>query len=213
MKELANMRVNYAMKSLDVTDVEPDPLIQFQKWFGEAVEAGVKEPNAMILSTVDENNGADARVMLLKGVERGGFVFYTNYESNKGQQLLLNKQCAITFLWLELERQVRIKGICNKVDQSITEQYFQTRPRESQLGAWTSPQSKIVSSRQELEDKYAENIQKFKEKETIPTPNFWGGFCVVPKEIEFWQGRPGRLHDRVKYILNSENWQIVRLAP
>lgn len=213
MNELANMRVNYALKSLDVKDVDTDPLIQFRNWFAEAVAGGVKEPNAMILSTVDENNGADARVILLKGVENGGFVFYTNYESNKGQQLLNNNQCAMTFLWLELERQVRIKGICSKVSQSTTEEYFQTRPRESQIGAWTSPQSKIVSSRTELEDKYAENFQKFKDKETIPTPNFWGGFCVIPKEIEFWQGRPGRLHDRIKYSLNGENWQIVRLAP
>ena len=213
MNGIADMRVNYALKSLDVAEVDADPLIQFQTWFGEAVQGGVKEPNAMILSTVDENNSADARVMLLKGVESGGFVFYTNYGSNKGRHLAGNNQCALTFLWLELERQVRIKGVCTKTESSVTDAYFQSRPRESQIGAWTSPQSSVVSSRTELENRYTQNIEKFKDQKIIPTPDFWGGFCVIPKEIEFWQGRPGRLHDRVKYSLKGDQWEIVRLAP
>jgi len=213
MNGIADMRVNYAMKSLDVADVDSNPLNQFTKWFTEAAKCGVKEPNAMILSTVDENNAADARVVLLKGVENGGFVFYTNYESNKGQQLAKNNQCALTFLWHELERQVRIRGICIKTEPSVTDSYFQSRPRESQIGAWTSPQSSKISSRTELENRYSENLEKFKDQKIIPTPDFWGGFCTMPYEIEFWQGRPGRLHDRVKYTLQGQFWEIVRLAP
>ena len=212
-KDLAAMRVNYALKSLDVTDVETNPIEQFQKWFSEAVQSGVAEPNAMVVASVDENNTPDSRVLLLKGVENGAFVFYTNYGSKKARDFEKNNHCAITFLWLELERQVRIKGTLTKTDQKTTDAYFQSRPRESQIGAWTSPQSSIVASRKDLEDLYTENVEKFKNTEVIPTPNFWGGYCVMPKEIEFWQGRPGRLHDRIKYTLNGDQWEIVRLAP
>jgi pyridoxamine 5'-phosphate oxidase len=212
-RALADMRVNYAMKALDVVEVDPNPLVQFENWFEEAKQAQIKEPNAMILATIDIDHCPDSRTVLLKGIENDGFVFYTNYHSTKGNQLDSNNYCSITFLWLDLERQVRIKGKCEKVDQKTTDAYFQSRPRESQIGAWTSPQSKIIPSRQALEDLFAANMEKFKNVEVIPTPNFWGGYCVIPKEIEFWQGRPNRLHDRLKYQLTEEGWDIVRLAP
>ncbi|HMP28452.1 MAG TPA: pyridoxamine 5'-phosphate oxidase [Saprospiraceae bacterium] len=212
-RELADMRVNYAMKALDIVDVDPNPIVQFQIWFDEAKQAQIKEPNAMILATVDADNAPDTRTVLLKGIENNGFVFYTNYHSTKGTQLKNNDQCALTFLWLDLERQIRIKGNCNKVEQAVTDAYFQSRPRDSQIGAWTSPQSKVISSRKELEDLFIANVEKFKDIAVIPTPNFWGGYCVIPKEIEFWQGRPNRLHDRLKYQRVGDSWEIVRLAP
>lgn len=212
-RELADMRVNYAMKSLDIEDIDENPIKQFQNWFEEAKLSQIKEPNAMILSTVDINLQPDARTVLLKGIENNTFVFYTNYSSAKGNQLENSQLCALTFLWLELERQVRIKGTCCKVSQEITDSYFQSRPRESQIGAWSSPQSQKITSRKELEDIFATNVEKFKNTEVIPTPNFWGGYCVIPREIEFWQGRPNRLHDRLKYQRVGETWEIVRLAP
>jgi pyridoxamine 5'-phosphate oxidase len=212
-RNIAEMRVNYAMQSLDIVDVDPNPIIQFEKWFADAVAAEIKEPNAMLLSTVDHDLFPDSRIVLLKGVENAGFVFYTNYLSTKGIQLANNNQCSLTFLWLGLERQVRIKGVCEKVDQTTTDAYFQSRPRDSQIGAWTSPQSEIISSRKELEDLFAANVEKFKDLEVIPTPNFWGGYCVIPTEIEFWQGRPNRLHDRIRYISTENGWDLNRLAP
>jgi pyridoxamine 5'-phosphate oxidase len=212
-RNITEMRVNYAMQSLDIIDVDPNPMIQFEKWFADAVAAEVKEPNAMLLSTVDRDHFPDGRIVLLKGVENNGFVFYSNYLSSKGIQLANNNHCSLTFLWLDLERQVRIKGVCEKVDQRSTDAYFQSRPRDSQIGAWTSPQSEIISSRKELEDLFAANVEKFKDLAVIPTPNFWGGYCVIPTEIEFWQGRPNRLHDRIRYIATENGWDLNRLAP
>jgi pyridoxamine 5'-phosphate oxidase len=212
-RDLADMRVNYQLQSLDIEDVKSDPLDQFIIWFDQARNADLKEPNAMILSTVDQNNQPDARTVLLKDIIDGQFVFYSNYESKKGQDLTANEKCALTFLWLDLERQVRIKGNCTKLDKEISTKYFQSRPRESQLGAWSSPQSQQISNRNILESKYAELEQKFKNLVKLPIPEFWGGYIVDPFEIEFWQGRSSRLHDRIFYKKQGKGWEITRLAP
>jgi pyridoxamine 5'-phosphate oxidase len=211
--ELADMRVNYAMKSLELTDVSSNPIVQFNTWFEEAKQSKVKEANAMILSTADDKGQPDARTVLLKDIKDDCFIFFTNYLSKKGEDITSNDKCALTFLWLDLERQVRIKGLCTKVSPDISENYFKSRPRESQLGAWSSPQSQIIKDRNELESKFDENIAKFEDFETLPLPDFWGGYQVQPFSLEFWQGRPNRMHDRLIYTLAAGEWKINRLAP
>lgn len=211
--DIASLRVNYAQTSLDITDVDPNPFHQFSKWFKEASQSKVKEPNAMVLSTCGKDNFPDSRTVLLKGFDENGFTFYTNYDSDKGKQLAENNQCTLLFLWLDLERQVRIKGTASKVNRSESEEYFHSRPRESQIGAWTSPQSKEIPSRQYLETKYTTEVEKFADQEVISLPDFWGGYQINPIEFEFWQGRPSRLHDRISYKRTEDNWNIVRLAP
>ncbi|HOY15551.1 MAG TPA: pyridoxamine 5'-phosphate oxidase [Saprospiraceae bacterium] len=210
---MASLRVNYAQTSLDITDVDPNPFHQFSKWFKEATQSKVKEPNAMVLSTCGNDHFPESRTVLLKGFDENGFTFYTNYESDKGKQLAENNQCTLLFLWLDLERQVRIKGTASKVNRSESEEYFHSRPRESQIGAWTSPQSKEIPSRQYLESKYTTEVEKFADQEVISLPDFWGGYQINPIEFEFWQGRPSRLHDRITYKRTEDKWKIVRLAP
>ncbi len=213
MKSLADIRSEYTRSSLDISDVNTDPLRQFDRWFTEVINAKVPEPNAMNLATVSENGTPSSRIVLLKGVEKGQFIFFTNYQSQKGKELEKNPACALTFFWPELERQIRIKGLAERLDMSASEEYFQSRPRSSQIGAWASPQSTMIKDRQILEDRVRNIEKRFEGKEVLPKPNQWGGFAVTPHEIEFWQGRASRLHDRIAYLLIDKSWKISRLAP
>jgi pyridoxamine 5'-phosphate oxidase len=211
--EIAHLRQDYQLKTLDISDVLPDPIEQFGVWFHEAVTAEILEPNAMILATVSGDSRPSARVVLLKEYTKYGFVFFTNYNSHKGNQLAENPYAALCFNWLDLQRQVRIEGKVKKVSKIDSDIYFQTRPHKSKLGAWASPQSKTIPNRLILE----ENMQKLEEKYTstegVPRPSHWGGYVVIPDMIEFWQGRRSRLHDRMRYTLKNKSWKIERLAP
>lgn len=213
MQHIANIRKDYRKATLDVSSVDQDPVIQFEKWFGEALQAEVTEPNAMNLATVNEHGRPSSRMVLLKGLEAKRFVFYTNYQSKKGKELENNPACALTFFWPELERQVRIEGIASRVNPELSDVYFQSRPRESQIGAWASPQSVMIQNRTILEQRFQEMEKKFRDNTVLPRPHQWGGFQVEPFEIEFWQGGPGRLHDRIHYIKVDNTWRIYRLAP
>lgn len=211
-----NLRKDYKMNSLQLDQVFEDPIRQFKNWFDQALKSGCLEANAMTLSTVNEQMQPDARIVLLKGIDDKGFRFYTNYESQKGQQLKQNNQVSLVFFWPELERQVRINGEAIKLSKEESTQYFHSRPRNSQIGAWSSPQSEIIKDRDILDERVATYQKKFKQEEPIPLPEFWGGYCVVPYRIEFWQGRSSRLHDRLRYTLvdiDEKKWNIDRLAP
>lgn len=213
MISLSELRKEYSKETLEVSSVGKDPIHQFEKWFDEALRAEVLEPNAMTLSTVTESGRPSARVVLLKGIEHGKFLFFTNHQSRKGKELENNPACALTFFWPELERQIRIEGITNRVDSAYAEKYFQSRPRGSQIGAWASPQSSVISDRSLIEERVKEMEVKFKDLELIPKPHQWGGYAVEPFEIEFWQGRPSRLHDRIVFYKSEQGWSIRRLAP
>jgi pyridoxamine 5'-phosphate oxidase len=210
--DLSALRVNYTLKSFSEQDVLPDPFKQFENWLDEAIQSDVNEPNAMVLATVKEDLSPSARVVLLKGFSHDGFVFYTNYESNKSEQISKNNQVALVFCWLELQRQVRIEGTVSRISEDESDQYFHSRPLSSQIGAHASPQSQLVESREELERKYREFEELFM-KQPIIRPKNWGGFIVKPKSFEFWQGRESRMHDRFLYNESNLNWQINRLAP
>ncbi|MFN4080308.1 MAG: pyridoxamine 5'-phosphate oxidase [Saprospiraceae bacterium] len=212
--DIASLRRNYSLQSLNESDVLQDPIEQFKRWFGEALDSQLPEPNAMVLSTASSGR-VQSRTVLLKGVDERGLIFYTNYESAKGRELIDNPQCALLFLWLELERQVRIEGRAERIPAAESEAYFQSRPRSSQIAAWASPQSAAISDRAALEDKVAEITETFKHDEALPLPPFWGGFVVAPDRFEFWQGRESRLHDRIVYerIGGASNWALKRLAP
>lgn len=213
--DIAALRRNYTLQSLNESDVAPDPFEQFKRWFAEALNGQLPEPNAMILSTASPSGRVQSRTVLLKGLDDRGLVFYTNYESAKGRELAENPQCALLFLWLELERQVRIEGRAERLPVGESEAYFRSRPRSSQIGAWASPQSEVIPERSVLERKAAEIAETFKHDETLPLPPFWGGFIVVPDRFEFWQGRESRLHDRIVYerVQDASDWRIKRLAP
>ncbi|MDQ2657986.1 MAG: pyridoxamine 5'-phosphate oxidase [Bacteroidota bacterium] len=213
MQDLANIRKDYRKATLDVASVDDNPVAQFEKWFGEALNSEVMEPNAMNLSTVNEQGKPSARMVLLKGLEKGRFVFYTNYQSKKGKELDINPACALTFFWPELERQVRVEGVASRVASGMSDEYFQSRPRESQMGAWASPQSILIENRKILEDRFHEIKKKFEGQAVLPRPHQWGGFQVEPFQVEFWQGGPGRLHDRIQYVRVDAAWKIYRLAP
>ncbi len=213
MISLSELRIEYTKESLDINSVVKDPVQQFEKWFDESLQAKVPEPSAMTLSTVTESGRPSARIVLLKGIEQGKFIFYTNYQSQKGKELEHNAMCALTFFWPELERQIRIEGITTRVDTDTSEKYFQSRPRGSQIGAWASPQSTVIDDRNIIEARVKELENKFKNQESIPRPHQWGGYAVDPFEIEFWQGRPSRLHDRIVYYKMEDGWTIRRLAP
>ena len=213
MQNLADIRKEYSKESLDIKTVNPDPVLQFEHWFDEALKADIPEPTAMHLATVNEHGRPSSRVVLLKGIERKKFVFYTNYQSKKGKELELNPACALTFFWPDLERQIRIEGVVERVDPETSTRYFQSRPRESQVGAWSSPQSVMIQDRNILEERVAQMTKKFEGYATLPRPNQWGGYRVDPMLIEFWQGRPSRLHDRIQYTKIEDSWKIHRLAP
>jgi pyridoxamine 5'-phosphate oxidase len=209
--DISSIRKDYKLKQLDKKDVHPNPLVQFNTWFTEAVEAKVNEPNAMNLATVKSSGKPSSRIVLLKGIEEQGFVFYTNYESHKGKELQVHPFGSLCFFWPELERQVRIEGHIKKVEATRSDDYFQSRPYESQLGAWVSPQSQVIDTREFLEQKI--NSVKKQYPQVVPRPPHWGGFILVPESIEFWQGRESRLHDRMLYELTAGSWQLSRLAP
>jgi pyridoxamine 5'-phosphate oxidase len=213
MQPIADLRKEYTKASLDVSNVSDDPIIQFNKWFQEAIQAEVPEPNAMILATVNAEGRPSARVMLLKGVENNKFLFFTNYQSDKGKALENNAACALTFFWPQLERQIRIEGVVNRIDEKRSEVYFQSRPRLSQIGAWASPQSTMIPNREILEERFRQMEQKFAGQEVLPKPKQWGGFEVEPLKIEFWQGRASRLHDRILFTFVDGTWKINRLSP
>ncbi len=213
MKSVAELRKEYSKASLDIGDVNQNPIAQFEHWFDEACKSEVAEPNAMTLSTVTEDGRPSGRIVLLKGVEKGKFIFFTNYQSQKGKELDKNPSCALTFFWPDLERQIRIEGVAARISVEASENYFQSRPRGSQVGAWASPQSSIINDRKILVERVAEIEKKFEGKEVLPKPHQWGGFEVDPFEIEFWQGRASRLHDRIVYTKADGAWKINRLAP
>ncbi|MEA5571393.1 pyridoxamine 5'-phosphate oxidase [Calothrix sp. UHCC 0171] len=214
-KAIADLRKDYTLKGLLETDIDPNPFVQFQQWFAQARAAELPEPNAMTLATTTPEGKPSARIVLLKDFDSRGFVFYTNYNSRKGQELTSNPQANLVFWWAELERQVRIYGKIEKVSAQESDEYFYSRPLNSRLGAWTSNQSEVIASRDVLEKHFAELQNKYPDGD-IPRPQHWGGFRVIPNEIEFWQGRPSRLHDRLRYTLvenNHNSWQIERLSP
>ena len=210
MIDLASERKDYKLASLDEKSVGNDPITQFKKWLDEAVLAKVPEPTAMNLATVDEDGYPNGRIVLLKGLD-AGFIFYTNYESAKGTQLRINAKAALTFHWVELERQVRVIGDVEKVNSEMSDHYFHSRPFDSQIAAAASPQSQVVNGREELERCFERLKQEY--PETIERPSQWGGYRIIPKTIEFWQGRSNRLHDRLLFTHNGSMWSLKRLAP
>jgi pyridoxamine 5'-phosphate oxidase len=213
MQKLAKLRREYAQAVLDMPAGNVDPLPHVKNWLDDAIHAEVMEPTAMHLATVNEAGRPTARIVLLKGLENGIFMFYTNYQSNKGKDLEKNPACALTFFWPELERQIRIEGIASRLSEAQSDLYFKSRPKGSQMGAWASPQSTPIASRQLLEERMGQIEKKYAGMNSLPRPRQWGGFGVEPFLIEFWQGRPNRLHDRICYIRNEERWVAQRLAP
>lgn len=209
---IADIRKDYKLKTLREDEVSSDPVEQFIAWWSEAVNSKIEEVNAMTLATASVSGIPSARIVLLKGVSKEGFTFFTNYESSKGKELANNPFAALVFFWKELERQVRIEGMVEKVSEAESKAYFSSRPVASRIGAWASPQSTIIHSREILE----ENVIKYESEfgnEDIPKPPHWGGYLVKPNKFEFWQGRSSRLHDRIVYALNQAKWNINRLAP
>ncbi|MFN0035168.1 MAG: pyridoxamine 5'-phosphate oxidase [Saprospiraceae bacterium] len=210
---LAELRQNYARQSLSETDVLPDPVAQFARWFEEAQASEIREPNAMTLATATPDGRPSARTVLLKNFDDQGFTFFTNYQSRKGANLAVNPWAALLFTWLDLERQIRIEGRVEKISEEESLAYFQSRPRSSQIGAWASPQSHAVAGRAALENRQKELEAAFANLEKLPLAPNWGGYRLQPDALEFWQGRPSRLHDRILYTRKEKGWQIERLAP
>lgn len=211
---ISHLRQEYEAPAFDVDTVSKDPIHQFGIWFNEALESGILEPNAMFLSTRSLEGRPSGRIVLLKSFDHRGFVFFTNYESRKGQELHAFPYATLTFWWDRLMRQIRIEGIVEKVSAKDSTDYFQTRPRGSQISAWASPQSQIIDDREVLEAQIAEYELKFEGREVLPRPEHWGGYVVIPDSIEFWQGRSNRLHDRLLFTNNGQgHWTLARLAP
>jgi pyridoxamine 5'-phosphate oxidase len=208
---IADLRREYARARLDESTVSPDPVTEFARWFEEAVKAKVLEPNAMTLATVGDNGAPSARMVLLKGFDQRGFVFFTDYRSQKGIELSRNPRAALVFYWPELERQVRISGRTVTISREESEAYFRTRPRSSRISAWVSHQSQVIESRRALEEKVPELERRF--PDDVPLPPYWGGFRLDADMIEFWQGRESRLHDRIRYTREPGGWRLERLAP
>ena len=212
ISEVASLRKEYVHATLDEDSVHKSPIDQFTKWFEEAIKAEINEPNAMVLATSDKKGFITQRTVLLKAFDKKGFVFYTNYKSRKAQQIDEHPHVSVLFPWYTLERQVAITGTVEKVSMAESIKYFASRPFNSQLGAWVSQQSKVITSRSILEVKLHEMKSKFEEGK-VPLPDFWGGFRIIPDSIEFWQGRQSRLHDRILYSKKDEDWVISRLSP
>lgn len=213
MQPIADIRTDYKLKTLSEADVAADPIAQFGIWWQEAIDSHIDEVNAMTLATASTEGMPDARIVLLKGYDEKGFTFFTNYESAKGHQLAQNPQACLVFFWKELERQVKIIGTVTKATAADSDAYFNSRPIESRIGAWSSPQSQVIAGREIIEGHVKANTARFA-NEVITRPAFWGGYVVQPQSIEFWQGRPSRLHDRIRYTLQaSSSWLIERLAP
>ncbi len=211
---LQDLRRDYAAHTLDITDVQTNPFNQFEIWMTEALDSQVLEANAMVLSTLTKDKRPTARVVLLKGFDAEGLVFFTNYNSRKSQEMEQNPYACLVFNWLELQRQVRIEGTVERISAKASTAYFQSRPKGSQIGAWVSPQSQVISGRSILEEKVKEVEAKYQDVEPLPRPEHWGGFVVKPTLIEFWQGRMSRLHDRIQYSkVGDDDWKIERLAP
>jgi pyridoxamine 5'-phosphate oxidase len=209
---IAELRRDYLRARLDETSVASDPLVEFARWFEEAVKAEARDPNAMTLATASPDGVPSARIVLLKGFDERGFVFFTDYRSRKGTELAANPRAALVFYWPELERQVRITGVTSETGRQESEAYFRTRPRGSRIGAWISHQSQVIASRQQLESQIADVERRYPDDD-VPLPPYWGGFRLRPESIEFWQGRTNRLHDRIRYLREGERWRIERLSP
>jgi pyridoxamine 5'-phosphate oxidase len=213
MTTLADLRKNYSRGSLDAADVDSNPVRQFETWFAQAIDAQVPEPNAMTLATADADGRPSARIVLIKGVDERGFVFFTNYDSRKGRELAANPAASLLFHWIELERQVRIEGRIVKTSDEESDKYYASRPLGSRIGAWASDQSQPLANREVLEAREREISAKYGDEP--PRPPHWGGYRLIPDVVEFWQGRPSRLHDRIVYTRTSDEdpWRIERLAP
>lgn len=211
-KDISDIRREYLGDPLKKEEMKNNPVDQFKQWFNQALEADLIDANAMVLTTVSPEGKPSARTVLFKGIGKGGFRFYTNYESLKGQNIAKNPNVSLLFRWAELERQVRVRGKAEKLTKEESEAYFKKRPRPSQISAWTSKQSREVESRNALEQRF-EKIKKRFENQEIPLPDYWGGFLVKPRQIEFWEGRPSRLHDRILYTKKEDGWELSRLAP
>lgn len=215
--DLGALRREYGNRGIDVPDLAEDPVTMFRRWLHDTVASGMHEPNAMVVATASAEGRPSARMVLLKGVDQRGFVFYTNYESRKARDIDANPAVSLLFPWQELQRQVRVEGTASRVSQEESEAYFASRPRESQLGAWASPQSRVVASRSALDERYGGVLAQFADVDDIPLPPHWGGFRVQPELVEFWQGRKGRMHDRLVYRRAEADphapWAVDRLAP
>lgn len=212
MKELESLKKQYSDLGISKDSVHKDPFEQFKLWFDQATDSGIAEPNGFSLCTVSKDATPSQRTVLMKGYDTGGFIFYTNYYSRKAKQLDENNFVSMLFPWYELHRQINVEGTVTRVSQENSEKYFRTRPRGSQIGAWASPQSKVIESRLALEQQQEQIENKFDEKE-LPLPEFWGGYRIAPNRFEFWQGRTHRLHDRIVYTKTEERWAITRLSP
>jgi pyridoxamine 5'-phosphate oxidase len=209
---IADLRRDYALARLDEANVSADPIAQFERWFNEALEAKVMEPNAMALATATREASPSVRMVLLKGVDQRGFAFFTDYRSQKGVELSSNPRAALVFYWSELERQVRATGRVSTIPSAESEAYFRSRPLNSRLGAWTSHQSQVIPDRAVLEEKARQVAQRYP-GDDVPLPPYWGGYRITPEIIEFWQGRQSRLHDRIRYRRDGEEWRMERLSP
>lgn len=209
---LREIRTNYQKYELTESSIHKDPVLQLKNWIGDAVNGQTQEPTAMVLSTIDQDGNPESRVVLLKELNTEGLVFFTNYNSKKGLQIMENNQVSVVFFWPELERQVRIKGLAEKISEKDSEEYYKSRPADSQLGAWASPQSQVIESREVLDENFSYYQEYFKNTK-IEKPPYWGGFLIRPVYFEFWQGRSNRLHDRIEYVRSDNQWSIHRLAP